>query len=48
MKKSQTAFLMAIVLTVVGTACAQGGRDAAKTSTSTTGAGNFNFALRAA
>jgi len=32
MKKSQTAFLMAIVLTMVSTACAQGGRDAAKTS----------------
>ena len=35
MKKSQTAFLMALVLTVVDTACAQGGRDAAKTSAQT-------------
>jgi aldose sugar dehydrogenase len=35
MKKSQTAFLMAIVLTVVGTACAQGGRDAVKTAAPT-------------
>jgi glucose/arabinose dehydrogenase len=32
MKKNQTAFLMAIVLMVTGTACAQGGRDAGKTS----------------
>ncbi len=32
MKKSQTALLMAIVLMAAGTACAQGGRDAAKTS----------------
>jgi glucose/arabinose dehydrogenase len=35
MKKSQTAFVMAMVLMAVGTACAQGGRDAAKTSAST-------------
>jgi glucose/arabinose dehydrogenase len=35
MKKSQTGLLMAVVLTVVGTACAQGGRDAAKTSAPT-------------
>jgi glucose/arabinose dehydrogenase len=33
MKKNQTAFLMAIVLTAAGTACAQGGRDASKTAT---------------
>ncbi|HZG53213.1 MAG TPA: PQQ-dependent sugar dehydrogenase [Pyrinomonadaceae bacterium] len=32
MKKSQTMFLIAMVLTVVGTACAQGGRDAVKSS----------------
>ncbi len=36
MKKSQTAFVMAMVLTAAGTACAQGGRDAVKTSASTT------------
>jgi aldose sugar dehydrogenase len=35
MKKSQTAFVMAMVLTTAGTACAQGGRDAAKTSAPT-------------
>lgn len=35
MKKSQTAFVMAIVLTAAGAACAQGGRDAAKTSAPT-------------
>jgi aldose sugar dehydrogenase len=34
MKKSQTAFAMTIVLLAVSTACAQGGRDAAKTSPS--------------
>lgn len=34
MKKSQTVFLMALVLTASGTACAQGGRDATKTSAS--------------
>ena len=34
MKKSQTAFLMALVLMASGTACAQGGRDATKTSAS--------------
>ncbi|HEY0099340.1 MAG TPA: PQQ-dependent sugar dehydrogenase [Pyrinomonadaceae bacterium] len=32
MKKSQTAFVLAIVLMATGTACAQGGRDAVKTS----------------
>lgn len=35
MKKNQTAFVMAIVLTAAGAACAQGGRDAAKTSAPT-------------
>jgi len=35
MKKSQTACVMAMVLMAVGTACAQGGRDAVKTSGST-------------
>jgi len=35
MKKRQTAFVIAIVLTAAGTACAQGGRDAGKTSTPT-------------
>src|SRR4028118_2386101 len=35
MKKSRTAFLLAMVLMAGGTACAQGGRDAAKTSAST-------------
>ncbi|HEY9281937.1 MAG TPA: PQQ-dependent sugar dehydrogenase [Pyrinomonadaceae bacterium] len=35
MKRSQTAFALAIVLMAVGTACAQGGRDAAKTSAPT-------------
>lgn len=35
MKKSHTVFLMAVMLTVVGTACAQGGRDAVKTSAPT-------------
>jgi len=35
MKKSQAAFVMAIVLVVVGSACAQSGRDAVKTSAST-------------
>jgi len=35
MKKSQTAFLMAMMLAAASTACAQGGRDAAKTSAST-------------
>jgi glucose/arabinose dehydrogenase len=35
MKKIHTAFLMAIVLTAAGTACAQGGPDAAKTSAPT-------------
>ena len=35
MKKSQTAFAMAMVLMAAGTACAQGGSDAAKTSAPT-------------
>jgi glucose/arabinose dehydrogenase len=35
MKKTQTAFVMAIVLTAVGTACAQSGRDAVKSSAAT-------------
>jgi glucose/arabinose dehydrogenase len=35
MKKSETAFVAAMVLIMVGTACAQGGRDAGKTSAST-------------
>jgi aldose sugar dehydrogenase len=35
MKKSQMAFVMAIVLTAAGAACAQGGRDAGKTSAPT-------------
>jgi glucose/arabinose dehydrogenase len=35
MKESRMAFVIAIVLTAAGTACAQGARDAAKTSTST-------------
>src|SRR5215208_2667327 len=35
MKKNQTAFVIAIVLTAAGAACAQGGRDAAKTSAPT-------------
>ena len=35
MKKSQTAFVMSMVLMAVGTACAQGGRDAAKIPAST-------------
>ena len=35
MKKSQTSFVMAMVLTAAGTACAQGGRDAAKSSAPT-------------
>jgi glucose/arabinose dehydrogenase len=34
MKKSRAAFVMAMVLAAAGTACAQGGRDGAKTSTS--------------
>src|SRR5215210_9385163 len=36
MKKNQTAFMMAIVLTAAGAACAQGGRDAAKTGAQNT------------
>ncbi len=35
MKKSQTAFVIAMVLTAAGAACAQGGRDAGKTSAPT-------------
>jgi glucose/arabinose dehydrogenase len=35
MKKSRTTFLIVMMLAAVGTACAQGGRDAAKTSAST-------------
>jgi len=35
MKKNRTAFVIAIVLTVTGGACAQGGRDATKTSAPT-------------
>jgi aldose sugar dehydrogenase len=38
MKKSQTALLMAMVLTAASTACAQSGRDAAKPSASTAAA----------
>ena len=35
MKKSQTAFVTVILLMAAGTACAQGGREEAKTSAST-------------
>ena len=38
MKKIQTAFVTALVLTAAGTACAQGGRDAAKPSAPTAAA----------